>query len=199
MNSLEQKIKINGIKSGLLLGLILTALGIFSFYFITVMAKSAMLFLIGPSIFSLIIPIILVVLFCFDARKRIGGYWDFKQATTGIFIMFFTAYMFQTIGRDLIFAKLIEPDMVQKTQAAAINATTSMMQKAHIPQAQIDKNVANIQKDFNDQKNVSTGKIVQSIAITIIFIFVLAIVFGAFFKRELPVYTSSIDETENLT
>jgi len=193
MENLEQKIRKDSLISGLLLGVILLVLSIFSFYFITTMA-SGMMTLVGPLLFSIIIPILLVIFFCIDVRKKIGGYWSFKQATTGIFIMLFAAYIVQTIGRDLIFGKLVEPQMVEKTQAAVMKSTTDMLEKSGASQESIDKKTADIQQQFQSQMNPTVGKIIQGYAITIIFIFVFALIFGAIFKKEIPKYLLTSDD-----
>lgn len=184
MDNIEQKIKINGLQNGVLLGSILLCLSIFSFYFITSLTKSFSLILFGPIVFTFVIPVIMVSLLCFYFRKKVGNFWTFKQATTGIFIMFLTAYAIQIIGRDLIFAKLIEPDMVKKTQVAFINASTSLKSRAGADQKQIDQNIAEIKKGFNEQSNVTTAKFIQGLTISVIFIFVFALIFAALFKKE---------------
>jgi len=191
MEDLQQKIKVSSFKSGLTLGAILLVLGIFSFYFIIRMAASFLLIIIGPIVFSIIIPIVLVIFICFDLRKKIGGYWNFRQATTGIFIMFFVAYIVQYIGKDVVFAKFVEPNMVQKTQDAMMDATTAMMEKAGTDQTQIDEKKAQIQKQFDGQKEITIGKIIQGIIISIILMFVLALIFGALFKKDPPLFADS--------
>jgi hypothetical protein len=190
MDTLEQKIRETFIKNGLLLGVILLALSIFSFYFITVISNSPVLFVAAPIVFTLVIPIIVVVVICFQGRKKIGGYWTFRQATTGIFIMFLIGYFIQIAGRDLIFAKLIEPHMVEKTEAAFMNASAAIKKQPGVNQKQIDQNVVDIRKSFEDQKNVTIGKNIQDILISIIFIFVLALIFAALFKRDPPLRTT---------
>jgi hypothetical protein len=196
MDSLEKKIRIISVKSGLILGVILVALGILSFYYITNVSSSAIMFVLVPMLFSLIVPILVVVFICLNVRKKIGGYWNLRQATTGIFIMFFIGYVIQTAGRDFIFAKLIEPDMVQKTQDAFLRASATIKSQGGVDPKVIDKNVADIKKGFEDQKNESVGKIIQGVAISIILTFVLAVIFGALFKREPPLYATVIDEGE---
>jgi len=194
MDSLEQKIKINAVKSGLLLGVVLLILSIFSYYFITTISKSPALFVAGPLFFSFLIPVAVVAFFCFNARKKIGGYWTFRQATTGIFIMFFAAYLIQLVGKDIIFDKYVEPDYAQKTQVAAINAKTVIMkQQNYSPQATA-KGIADMKKDFEAQKNVTVGNIIQGVAISILFIFLFALIFASLFKKEPPVYATQPDE-----
>jgi len=190
MDNIEQEIKINGIKNGVLLGLILLSLSIFSFYFITSIAKLFSLILLGPIVFTFVIPVIAVALLCFNFRKKIGNFWTFKQATTGIFIMFLIAYFIQTIGRDFVFAKLIEPDMAKKTQVAFINASSSLKSRSGADKKQIDQNIADIKKGFNEQRNITVASFIQGLAISIIFIFVFALVFAALFKKEPPLYSN---------
>ena len=194
MENLEQKIKRESFKSGLVLGGILLALGILTFYFITVLTNSVWLILSGPIIFSVLVPIILVVFLCISIRKRIGGYWSFKQATTGVFIMFIMAYAIQTIGRDLIFAKIIEPDMVVKTQKSVMRATTGMLEKSGADQTHIDAKLDEIQKQFDDEKNVPVSKIVEGIVISVILIFAFALIFGAIFKKDPPLFAPASDQ-----
>jgi len=183
METLEQKIKKNAVNSGLLLGVIMLVLSIFTFYFITSLTTNFWLVAFAPIIFSILLPIVIVVFFCIDLRKKIGGFWTFKQATTGIAIMFFMVFVVQVLGRDLLFAKVIEPEMAQKMQTAIINATTGMMEKSGADQTAVDEKTASIQKQFDSQTNPTIAKTVTGYAIAIVMIFVLALIFGAIFKR----------------
>src|SRR5579864_2566462 len=97
--NIEQRIKITFIQYGIALGIILTGLSIFSYYLITQITKSPVLFVAGPILLSIFIPIIITIFFCFNGRRKIGGYWTFRQATTGIFIMFIIAYIIQLVGK----------------------------------------------------------------------------------------------------
>jgi hypothetical protein len=184
MENLNQQIRKNALTNGLMLGLITLVLGIFSFYFITGMTTSFAMIIGGPIIFSIIIPIVIVILFCIDMRKKIGGYWTFKQAVTGIFIMFLAAYVIQMVGRDFVFAKFIEPNMIEKTQDAMTKATTAMLEKSGTDQATIDSKVADMQKQFDAQKDVSVAKTIEGIGISLILMFVVALIFAAIFKKD---------------
>ena len=190
MENTEQLIKKVFAKNGIVLGLLLSGLSIFSFYFITSINSSPIMFVVGPLIFSFVIPLALLVVFCFSGRKKIGGYWNFKQATTGIFIMIFMAYIIQTIGRDLIFANLIEPHMTDKTEKAFLNASALIRKQPGANQKQLDQNEADVKKHFDEQKHVTIISKLQEIATTIIFIFMLALIFAILFKRE-TVYIST--------
>lgn len=186
MNDIDKRIKINGVKSGLLLGIIITALSIISYYFITAANQSPALFVAAPIFFSVFIPIFCVVFFCFNSRKNIGGYWTFKQATTGIFTMFLIAYLVQFIAKNIVFDKIIEPESIQKTQLAAINAKSAILkQRAENPKTAA-ADIAEMKKDFTQQQNVSIGSTIQGVVISILFIFLLALIFGSLFKKDPP-------------
>jgi hypothetical protein len=175
MTQLENTIRRASTIRGLILGVVLLAVSILSFYMLTADTGSAWLIVFSPIIFSVFIPIVIVLLFCFNLRKNIGGYWTFRQAVTGIFIMFVLSYVIQVIGRDVVFARVIEPDMVSKTQTAMLKATTTMLKKGGADQATIDQ-------------NITVGSIIQGYIITVIFLFVFAVIFGAILKKNPPEY-----------
>jgi hypothetical protein len=194
---LDTRIKKQGFEKGILLGVILLALGIFTFYFITGMTQSMWLIIFMPVITSIIIPLFIAVLFSLSLKKAIGGFWNLKQAVTGIFIMFLTSHAISTIGRDIIFAKLVEPQMVEKMATAIVNSTTGMLEKSGAEQSQIDEKMAEIEKKFDEQKNPTWGNIIQGVVISIIMVFVLALIFGAIFKKDPPM--NSLDDAINPT
>ena len=83
--------------------------------------------------------------------------------------------------------------MVEKTETAFINASSAIKKQAGVNQKQMDQNIAGIKKNFDEQKNVTIAKTIQAIAISIIFVFVFALIFGALFKKDVPVYTTQMD------
>jgi len=190
MSQFENTIRRVAAVKGLLLGVILLALSIISYYVLVSATDSAWIILVSPMIFSVVLPIIVVLIFCFNLRKRIGGYWTFKQAVTGIFIMFAVNYAIQVIGKDVIFAKFVEPDMIPKTEAAMMKGTTVMLKKSGASQKAVDQKKAEIQKQLDDQKNITTGAIIQGYVITLILLFALALVFAALLKRNSPEYSA---------
>ncbi|GAA4315059.1 hypothetical protein GCM10023149_11500 [Mucilaginibacter gynuensis] len=191
--ALQQSIRKAAIPSGVLLGVILLVLGIFSFYFVVSIASSFWLIVSGPLLFGILVPLVIAVFFVLDLRKKIGGFWTLKQATSGIFILFIVGNIVSTIGRDLLFAKVIEPQMVEKMQNTMVNATTKFMEDQNVEQAEIDKKIAEVEKGFDAQKDAGVAKYIQGVVISIIMTFVLALIFAAIFKREPPI-TLQFDE-----
>lgn len=195
MTASDSEIRKKGALSGIPLGVIMMVLSIFSFYFVTAIATSFWVISVGPIVFSVVIPLVVAVLYCLDLRKKLGGYWTFKQATTGIFIMLFVSYAITYIGANVIFAKFIEPQMVEKTQTVILNATTQMMEKSGASQEKIDEQIEKMQKQFEMQADTSPVKVVTAIGVSLIFIFILALIFAAIFKKDPPRYDPrSLDE-----
>jgi hypothetical protein len=196
MENLDSAIKKNALNNGLVLGVIMLILGIITFYVMISIESALWLIIVVPIVFSVILPIAIAIYFTIDLRKKVGGFWDFKQATTGIFIMCLVSFAIQTVGRDVLFAKLIEPDMAKKTQDAVVRATTAMMEKSGADQEKIDKQIESTEKQFDSQVNPTPGKVIQGIGTSILFVFILALILAAFFKRKAP-YTieDAIDPT----
>lgn len=190
MNELENKIRINGVKFGLVLGVIVTVLSLISYYFV-ISTQSPALFVAAPIFFSVFIPIFCVVFLCFTARKSIGGYWSFKQATTGIFVMFLVAYLIQFIAKDIVFDKVIEPTSSQKTALAAINAKQKIMQEKGMSSQAIDQETGKLKKDLQQISHTTIGGTIQGFVISILFVFLFALIFAALFKRD-PVYAKPV-------
>lgn len=186
----NKKIKIQGLINGLILGAVLSVVSILYFYFMIQVAKTAVAVTVGSVVFSYVLPIGIAILFCMNLRKKIGGYWNVRQATTGIFIMFFASYLVVFIIKDKVFAKVIEPDMVQKTETAMINALNKLKVEHPANAKDVDAKISDMKKALEGEKSITIGQQIQSFGITIIFLFVLALIFAAFFKNEQQQYSS---------
>ena len=186
IEQVDKQLRKDAIIKGIILGAIVLTLSIFSFYFITGLTKNMSLIVGGPYIFSVILPVTITTLFCMNMRKKIGGYWTFRQAVTGIFIMFLISYAILTIGRDLVFAKFIKPDMVQKTEAVMLNVRYQSLKMSGASDKEIKSQEDELRKEIELQKNPGVMPIVQNYMINMIMLFVLAIIFAAIFKKEPP-------------
>lgn len=179
-----------GIISGVLLGFLVAFLGIFRFYYLTQMVTSPILIITGYFVFfPIVLPVGIAIYFIIKLRTRIGGYWSFKQAVRGIFIIFLTAYITQFLLNDILFVKLVEPNILDKTEKALINAAKTDFKSRKVSQKDIDQKVKEIQSNLMGQKKQATiPQKVQEIGISIIFLFVLSLLFAGFFRRELIYY-----------
>ncbi|SEP33174.1 DUF4199 domain-containing protein [Mucilaginibacter sp. OK283] len=187
---INRRIKVQGLINGLILGGVLSVVSIIYFYFMILVAKTAVTVTVGSVLFSYVLPIGIAILFCMSLRKKIGGYWNVRQATTGIFIMFFASYLLVFIIKDNVFAKVIEPDMLQKTETAMITALNKLKAENPANAKDVDAKISDMKKALEGEKNITVGQQIQSLGISIIFLFVLALIFAAFFKNEQQVYSS---------
>jgi len=190
--NISKQLRTNAIIKGVILGVVLLASSIFSYYLITSLTKASWLIIAGPYFFSVLIPVILTSLFCVDMRKKECGYWGFKASVTAIFIMFMVCYGILTAGRDLIFAKLVEPDMAQKTQAVMLNVRAGQLKISGASQTEINNQLTELKKQFATTPGV--GSLIQDYITNIIFLFAIAVVFGAIFKREPPYVIERVTE-----
>lgn len=192
---IQRLLRKKGFIRGLLLGCILFAVSIISYYFLIDVEGPWWSPLAASFGLGILVPLLLVVLFVYKLRQSIGGYWKFRDAVTGIFFLLLASYIVLTIGRDVIFAHVIEPDMLHKTELAMIRSTTAALQHQKATPAQIDAKIADTKKQFDISKNETTGSIIQGVIFTILFLFLLAVVFAAIFRREPPYTIERVEET----
>jgi uncharacterized membrane protein (UPF0127 family) len=182
----DKNIKKQGLINGIFLGLVISAISIIYFYFMVTVAKSALAISLGSMVFSYLLPLGVAVLFSLNLRAKIGGVWTMRQAATGIFIMFFVSYLMAFIIKDQVFAKVIEPNMVQKTETAMVNALNKLKDETTKPEEkkEADAKILEMKKAINAERSVTIGQQIQAFGISIIFLFVLSIIFASFFKKE---------------
>jgi hypothetical protein len=189
MSQLENTIRKAAAIRGIFLGLVLLAFSIASYYVLIYTTQTALQVIITQVvIFSFVIPLIVALIFSFNLRKGVGGYWTFRQAVTGIFIMFVVNYAIQIIGKDLVFAKYIEPDMVQKSEIVMMNTTTESLKKSGKSQSEITQKKAEIQKQLDKEKNTTPIGFIQGYIFTVILLFIPALIFAALLKKNPPEY-----------
>jgi hypothetical protein len=185
---ISKELKKYSLQNGLILGLILLSFNIISFYLITTVVKSPLGVIGVPYLFSVILPIPLSVIFCYRLRATIGYPWDFRIATSGIFILFMVAYLIIFIGRDLVFSKLIEPKMNTKIENVLLATTPIALKESGANPKQIADKQNEIKAQFAAQDNTSIRQELQSLVTSVIFIFIFALIFGAFFKTPVRGY-----------
>ncbi|MBK1439285.1 DUF4199 domain-containing protein [Parapedobacter sp. ISTM3] len=141
---------------------------------------------------SIAVGIGLAVYFTLDLRKKIGGYWSFREALGNIFLMFFVQVVIYTLFTTA-FAKWIEPDYANMMREASLNATTRMAEAFSSDQEVIDKMIEEAEKSIEKQVNPSLVDLIQGLAIAAIVYFIGALIFAAIFKRNPPIF-AQVDE-----
>lgn len=142
---------------------------------------------------TIAIGIGLAIYFTIDLRKKIGGYWSFREALGNIFLMFFVQVVIYTIFTTA-FAKWIEPRYANMMREVTLNATTQMAETFSSDPEVIDKMIEEAEQSIEKQVNPGFMDFVQGLAIAAIFYFIGALIFAAIFKRERPVFIPVDDE-----
>ena len=155
---ISRDLKKHSIINGLILGVVLLAFNIISFYLITTIMKSPLGVIGVPQLFNLILPIPCAIIVVYKLRVHMKWEWNFRIATSGIFIMFLTSYFVLNIGRDLIFANLVEPNMGQKIEQTLLDVTPIALKKDHATDKQIADKQKEIRDQFKAQNKVTIGQ-----------------------------------------
>lgn len=185
-----------GAKYGLILGAILLVVNISSIYYLAYVNTSVISLFFTSFFTSYILLLALAIGAVIILRKTVGGYWNLKQATTGIFFMFYMAFLINYIGRDIIFSHMVDPVTVRKANDRTINAYRSAQMLTKKPQKEVDANVKIMQDALSNGYNITAGGIIEYLITWVLFIFLLSIIFGALFKREPPLFRQTIEDTE---
>jgi prepilin signal peptidase PulO-like enzyme (type II secretory pathway) len=187
-----ENLKPEAAKNGIGFGLIALILGIISSY-ILVSATSMSVVFISPIVISIIIPIVIAIFFARDLRKKIGGYWNLRQATSGIFIMFLVSYVI-SVGGNFIFNKVIEKDMTARIQTSVVNVSLQMMKNQGMSEEEVDKKEEEMNAEFEKKSNGTFMQSVQGHLIGVIIIFVVSLIFGAIFRKDPPLQFGETSE-----
>lgn len=179
-----ENLKPEAAKNGIGFGLIALILGVISSYVLVSTTSLAMIF-ISPIVISIIIPIIIAIFFAKDLRKKIGGYWNLRQATSGMFIMFLVSYVI-SVGGNFLFNKVIEKDMTSRIQTSVVNASLQLMKNQGASEEQVDKKESEMNAEFEKKTNGTFMQTVQGHLIGVIIIFVVSLIFGAAFRKDPP-------------
>jgi len=68
-DNINKQLRTNAIIKGVILGVVLLASSIFSYYLITALTKTSWLIITGPYFFSILVPVILTAFFCMDMQN----------------------------------------------------------------------------------------------------------------------------------
>lgn len=196
--NLSAEIRKKAIQPGIILGIVSLALSIFTFFFIIEIVSSPIMMVVSPLLFAVVIPIIITVFLMLDLRKKIGGFWSFKQATTGAFVIFIVAYAISYVG-NLVYTRVIDKTVVERMSATMLDGTERMMENANAPQEKIDEAMDNAKKQMEEQKNLTVTSVTKGLLIAIVMYFILSLIFGAIFKREGVRYIAADEDDPTYT
>lgn len=176
------------LNNGLIIGIILSAIGVVTFYMFPSLLGS-MSFGIGTMIVSLLI----YIFFTLDLRKKIGGYWNFMEALKGIFLMAFVAGLLYAMF-NYIFYKFIEPGAFEKISGYIEQGMTKTFENMGMDQDKIDETVSKQVEGMKAQYDPTPIEFIKNLGIGILIQFVMSLIFAAIFKKEAPFFAPIEEE-----
>lgn len=133
------------------------------------------------------VMLIIYIYFTIDLRKAVGGFWSFKEALRGIFLMSVVAAVIGAVF-NFIFYKFIEPSAYDKLAGFATENMTTMFEAMGLPEEKIDESVEESLKGIKDQFNPTPLSFIKSLGTTLLVSFIFSLIFAAIFKKERPVF-----------
>lgn len=174
--------------NGFVIALVTVAAQLASYYFFPALMGS-----MGYGFLIMFLTLIVFVLLTLDMRKKIGGYWDFKEALKSIFLMAFTAGIVSAIF-NLLYYKFVEPNALEKIQGYVVDGLTATYERLNLSQDEIDKNIGTVEESMQAQYNPTVSQFAKTLFIAILVEFVMSLIFAAIFKKEPPLYRRRDEE-----
>jgi len=176
--------------NGVIVGILSTVIGIVTYY-----AFPSLLGSFTFGIATLIISLLIYVFFTIDLKKKIGGFWSFREALKGIFLMSFVAGFIYSIV-NFAFYKFIEPGAFEKISGYMEIGMTETFEKMGMGQEQIDEAVSRQIEGIKDQYDPSPAQFFKNLGTAVIVQFIMSLIFAAIFKKEAPVFASNDEHQE---
>ncbi|MBD3750419.1 MAG: DUF4199 domain-containing protein [Sphingobacteriales bacterium] len=181
----------NAINNGIILAVISIAAQLIVYY--------AFPSIIGSLTYSLsltLISLLIYIVFTIDLKKKIGGYWSFKDALKGIFLMSLLGNLITNLSM-FVFFKFIESDAYDKvSQIVTQNAISNLERFGVTDQNQVDQAVDQALKQIKSIYQPDFKSFLISIGTTILIGFVMSLIFAAIFKKNPPMFAPT-EESES--
>ena len=176
--------------NGVIIGILSTVIGVVTYYVFPSLLGS-MSFGIG----TLVVSLLIYVFFTIDLRKKIGGFWTFKEALKGIFLMSFIAGLIYSLA-NVVFYKFVEPGAFEKIAGFMESGMSQTFENMGMEQEKIDEAVAKQIEGIKAQYDPTFAQFFKNLGIAVIIQFVMSLIFAAIFKKETPVFASNAEEEE---
>lgn len=176
------------IVNGLVIGFITIVIQLASYYFLP--------HLLGNMFYGVVVMVIslaVYIIFTVDLRKKVGGYWSFREALKGIFLMAFIAGVFSSAVTNL-FYKFIEPNAFEKVSGYVLNGLSSTYEKLGMSQDKIDETIGDVESSLKSQYDPTVAQFFRTLSFAILVQFIMSLIFAAVFKKEAPYFHQSDEE-----
>ncbi|MDP3468301.1 MAG: DUF4199 domain-containing protein [Daejeonella sp.] len=176
--------------NGVIIGILSTVIGIVTFYVFPALLGS-----MSFGIATLFVSLLIYIFFTIDLRKKIGGFWSFREALKGIFLMSFVAGLIYSLS-NVVFYKFIEPGAFDKIAGFMESGMSQTFENMGMEQEKIDETVAKQIEGIKAQYDPTLAQFFKNLGIAIIIQFVMSLIFAAIFKKEAPVFASIGEDEE---
>ncbi len=176
--------------NGLVIGILSTVIGVVTYYVFPSLLGS-----MSFGIATLIISLLIYIFFTLDLRKKIGGFWNFREALKGIFLMAFVAGLFYSIA-NFVFYKFVEPEAFDKIAGFMESGMSQTFENMGMEQEKIDEAVAKQIEGIKSQYDPTPAQFFKNLGIAVIIQFVMSLIFAAIFKKEAPLFASNNEDEE---
>ncbi len=176
------------VNNGLIIGILSVVIGVVTYYMFPSLLGS-LWFGIGIMIVSLVI----YIFFTLDLRKKIGGYWSFRQALKGIFLMAFVAGLLYSVV-NYVFYNFVEPDAFEKISGHVESGMSKTLENMGMEQDQIDETVTKQVEGLKAQYDPTPMDFLRNLGIGILIEFIMSLIFAGIFKKEAPVFAPVEDD-----
>jgi hypothetical protein len=190
MELTKQNLNKEATSNGIIVGVLSLVIGIVVFY-----AAPSLLGSIAFGIVSLVVSLAIYIYFTIDLRKKIGGFWSFREALKGIFLMSFVAGLLYGVV-NYAFYKFVEPNGFETVAGYMEAGTSKTFSDMGMEQDQIDEAISAQMEGVKEQYNPTIGQFFKNLGIAVLVQFVMSLIFAAIFKKEEPIFASAIEEEQ---
>lgn len=190
----EEEVTVSAKKIALRYGLIWAAINIAVFLFVYYGVPQIM----GSwkhSIIQIILGIGLAIYFTLEIRKQVGGFWTYREAISSIFVLFITPSVILLLF-SFVFGKWIDPSYNAFVMETTLNTTTELLEKISTDQEFIDKSIEEAEIALEQTLNPTFGNIIKSLGSSVLMYFIAALIWGAIFKRDRPIFLTQSEAEE---
>jgi hypothetical protein len=133
---------------------------------------------------NLTIMVAILVMAGRSRRTQLGGFMSYRQALVSGILTFVVASILTIIFTSL-YNYVIAPESVEIIKNASIEMTEDWMSGANVPQKDIDKTIAQIEKQDFSFSMLSIGK---QLGGSLIFGVILSLIISIFTRKERPLF-----------
>ncbi len=188
MESSVQNLNKAAATNGIIIGILSAVIGVVTYYVFPSLLGS-MSFGIG----TLVVSLLIYIFFTLDLRKKIGGFWNFREALKGIFLMAFVAGLLYSVV-NYVFYKFVEPDAFEKISGFVESGMSKTFESMGMDQDKIDETVSKQVEGLKAQYDPTPIQFLKNLGIAVLVQFVMSLIFAAIFKKEVPVFAAVQEE-----